>query len=133
MDIFSKNCPLIAFNCTPQKKKRKTKAPRRDIELQSSELRGNKNDLNAQIQIQLTGFETKSVALFFLKSLFKKKNFGLTVYLEEDETGPTKGCARVLLQNAACMTKVNQKRGHDALNLCVVGEGISEHGFFEPG
>ena len=38
-----------------------TKARRRDFELQSSELWGNKNDLSAQLQIQLIGFETKSV------------------------------------------------------------------------
>ena len=44
-----------------------TKARRRDFELQSSELWGNKNDLSAQLQIQLIGFETKSVPLFLLE------------------------------------------------------------------
>ena len=44
-----------------------TKARRRDFELQSSELWGNKNDLSAQLQIQLSSFETKSVSLFLLK------------------------------------------------------------------
>jgi hypothetical protein len=41
-----------------------TKAWRRDFELQSSELWGNKNDLSAQRQIQLIGFETKPVPFF---------------------------------------------------------------------
>ena len=44
-----------------------TKARRRDFELQSSELWGNKNDLSAQLQIQLIGFETKSVPFFLRK------------------------------------------------------------------
>jgi len=44
-----------------------TKARRRDFELQSSELRGNKNDLSAQLQIQLVGFENKFVPFFRLK------------------------------------------------------------------
>jgi len=48
-------------------KKGFTKARRRDFELQSSELWGNKNDLSAQLQIQLIGFETKSVPFFLLK------------------------------------------------------------------
>ena len=48
-------------------KKGVTKARRRDFELQSSELWGNKNDLSAQLQIQLIGFETKSVSFFLLK------------------------------------------------------------------
>jgi len=49
-------------------KKGVTKARRRDFELQSSELWGNKKDLSGQFQIQLIGFETKSV-LSFSKSL----------------------------------------------------------------
>jgi len=40
---------------------------RRDFELPSSELWGNKNDLSAQLQIQVIGFETKSVPFFHLK------------------------------------------------------------------
>ena len=48
-------------------KKGVTKARRRDFELQSSELWGNKNDLSAQLQIQLIGFETKSVPFFLRK------------------------------------------------------------------
>ena len=39
-----------------------TKARRRDFELQSSELWGNKNDLSAQLQIQLIGFEPHGIA-----------------------------------------------------------------------
>jgi hypothetical protein len=42
-------------------KKGVTKARRRDFELQSSELWGSENDLRAQLQYQLIGFETKSV------------------------------------------------------------------------
>jgi len=48
-------------------KKGVTKAWRRDFELQSSELWGNKNYLSAQLQIQLIGFEAKSVPFFLLK------------------------------------------------------------------
>ena len=48
-------------------KKGVTKARRRDFELQSSELWGNKNDLSAQLQIQLISFETKSVPCFLLQ------------------------------------------------------------------
>jgi len=56
-----------------------TKARRRDFELQSSELWGNKNDLSAQLQIQLIGFETKSVPFFLVKvCTFKKKT---TIFL----------------------------------------------------
>ena len=48
-------------------KKGVTKTRRRDLELQSSELWGNKKDRSAQFQIQLIGFETKSVQFFLLK------------------------------------------------------------------
>ena len=48
-------------------KKGVTKARRRDFELQSSELWGSENDLSAQLQFQLIGFETKSVPCFLLK------------------------------------------------------------------
>ena len=47
-------------------KKGVAKARRRDFELQSSELRGNKNDLSAQLKLQLIGFETKSVPFFLV-------------------------------------------------------------------
>jgi len=46
-----------------------TKTRHRDFELQSSQLWGNENDLSAQLQFQLIGFETKSVPLFLLKIL----------------------------------------------------------------
>ena len=39
-----------------------TKARRRDFELQSSELWGNKKDLSAQLQFQLIGFEPHGIA-----------------------------------------------------------------------
>jgi len=56
-------------------KKGVAKARRRDFELQSSELRGNKNDLSAQLKLQLIGFETKSVPFFLVTlSTLKKKN-----------------------------------------------------------
>jgi len=48
-------------------KKGVTKARRRDFELQSSELWGNKTDLSAQFQNQLVCFEIKSVPFFRLK------------------------------------------------------------------
>jgi len=48
-------------------KKGVTKARRRGFEPQSSELWGSKNDLSAQLQFQLIGFETKSVPFFRLK------------------------------------------------------------------
>ena len=46
-----------------------TKARRRDFEPQLSELWGNKNDLSAQLQIQLIGFEPNLSHFSFLKSL----------------------------------------------------------------
>ena len=48
-------------------KKGVTKARRRGFEPQSSELWGSKNDLSAQLQFQLIGFETKSVPFVLLK------------------------------------------------------------------
>jgi hypothetical protein len=48
-------------------KKGVTKARRRDFELQSSELWGNRNKLSAQLQIQVIGFETKSIPFFLPK------------------------------------------------------------------
>jgi len=51
-----------------------TKARRRDFELQSSELWGNKNDLSPQLQIQLIGFETKSVQYHFSFSKSLRNN-----------------------------------------------------------
>ena len=50
-----------------------TKALRRDFELQSSELWGNKNNLSAQLKFQLIGFETKSDP-FFLVTVSTLKN-----------------------------------------------------------
>ena len=46
-------------------KKGVTKIRRRGFELQSSELWGSKNDLNAQLQ--LINFKTKSIPFFLLK------------------------------------------------------------------
>jgi len=112
-----------------------TKAWRRDFELQSSELWGNKNDLSAQLQIQLIGFETKSVPCFLLQvSIEKNQNMFFELFgacLEGDAVGSTKGCARVCHYKMQCVTKVIEKLGHHASNLCSVGERNSEHGFFE--
>ena len=52
-----------------------TKARRRSFELQSSELWGSKNDLSAQLQIQLIGFEPNLSHGSSLKSLHKKHVF----------------------------------------------------------
>ena len=56
-------------------KKGVTKARRRDFELQSSELWGNKNDLSAQVKFQLIGFETKSDPFFLVKVSTLKNMF----------------------------------------------------------
>ena len=92
-----------------------------------------KNNRNAQLQIQLIGFETKSV-LSFSKSLHKKNVFRtFWPYLEGDAVGSTKGCARVCYYKMQCVTEVIQKLGHHASNLCFVGERKSDHGCFALG
>ena len=50
-----------------------TKARRGDFELQSSELWGNKDNLSAQLKLQLIGFETNFVP-FFLVEVSTLKN-----------------------------------------------------------
>ena len=52
-------------------------------------------------------------------------------YLGGDAVGSTKGCARVCRYKMQCVTKVIQKLGHHASNLCFVGERNSEHEFFQ--
>ena len=103
-------------------KKGVTKARRRGFELQSSELWGSKNDLSAQLQIQLIGFEPNLSHFSSLKSLYiKNMCFGLFgAYREGGAVGSTKGCARVCHYKMQCMTKVIQKLGHHASNLCFV-------------
>jgi len=54
-------------------------------------------------------------------------------YLEGDAVGSTKCRARVCYYKMQFMTKVIQKLGYHASNLCFVGERNSEHGFFELG
>ena len=54
-------------------------------------------------------------------------------YLEGDAVGSTKGCARMCQYKMQCMTKLIQKLGHHASNLCFVGERNSEHGVLELG
>ena len=79
-----------------------TKARRRDFELQSSELWGNKNDLSAQLQIQLIGFEPNLSHFAFLKSLNEKHV--LRTFWDLSGGGRSgfykELCTRVLLQNA---------------------------------
>jgi len=73
-----------------------TKAWRRDFELQSSDLWGNENDLSAQLQIQLIGFEPNLSHFSSLKPLHKKHVFELFgAYLEGDAVDSTKSCAHV--------------------------------------
>ena len=80
-----------------------TKARRRDFELQSSELWGNENDLSAQLQIQLIGFEPNISHVSFLTSLHKKPVFQTFGGLSGG--GRTRFykrlCTRISLQNAA--------------------------------
>ena len=91
------------------------------FELQSSELWGSKNDLTAQFQFQLAGFETKSVPFFFLKVFpLKNKMAFICRILEKGAVGSTKGCACVCYDKMQCMTKIIQKLGHHASNLCFV-------------
>ena len=90
-------------------KKGVIKVRRRGFELKSSELWGSTNDLSAQLQFQLIGFETKSVPFFLLKIL-KSMLFELFgAYLEGGAEGSTKGCARVCHYKMQCMTQVIQK------------------------
>ena len=44
-------------------------------------------------------------------------------YLEGDAVGSAKDCARVCHYKMQCMTKVIQKLGHPASNLCFVVKG----------
>ena len=115
-----------------------TKARRRDFELQSSELWGNKNDLSAQLQIQLIGVETKMVPFFLLKisTIHKKYVFRTFWGLSGggDTIGSTKDCTRLSnYKMKVYMTKIIQKLGYYVSNLYFVGKRISEHGFFEFG
>jgi hypothetical protein len=83
-------------------KKGLTKARHRDFELQSSDLWATKNDLSAQFQIQLIGFEPNLSHISFLKFLHKKHVFrsfwGL--FKGGGSRFYEKLCIRVLLQNA---------------------------------
>ena len=83
-------------------KKGVTKARRRGFELQSSELWGSKNDLSAQFQIQLIGFEPNLSHFSFLKSLHKKHAFRTFWGLSGGGRSRfyKRLCTRVSLQNA---------------------------------
>ena len=54
-------------------------------------------------------------------------------YLGGGAVGSTKSCARVCHYKMQCVTKIIQKLGHHASNLCFVGERNSEHGLYELG
>ena len=118
-------------------KKGVTKARRRGFELQSSELWGSKNNLSAQLQFQLIGFETKSVPFFLLKSLHKKHAFRTFWGLSGGGRSRfyKRLCTRVSLQNAVHDTSHPETRTSRIESvLCdIVGERNSEHGFVELG
>ena len=116
-------------------KKGVTKARRRGFELQSSELWGSKNDLSAQFQIQLIGFEPNLSHFSFLKSLHKKHAFRTFWGLSGGGRSRfyKRLCTRVSLQNAVHDTSHPETRTSRIESvLCdIVGERNSEHGFFE--
>ena len=102
-------------------KKGVTKARRRGFELQSSELWGSKNDLSAQFQIQLIGFDPNLSHFSSLKSLLKKHAFRTFCGLSGGGRSRFyKSCARVCHYKMQCMTQVIQKLGHHASNRCFV-------------
>jgi len=112
-----------------------TRAPHRDFELQTSELWGNKNDLSAQLQIQLVGFEPNLSHFSFLKSLNKKHVFRAFWGLSGGGRSRSykRLSVRVLLQNAVHDTSHPETRtSRIEPVLCdIVGERNSEHGFVE--
>ena len=61
--------------------------------LRCSELWGHKSDLRAQLQIQLIGFETKSVPFFLFKvsTLIFSNFFGLMLPRNDRESGAKNG------------------------------------------
>ena len=101
------------------------RARHRDFELQSSELWGNKNDLSAQLQIQLIGFEPNLSYFSFLKSLHKKYVFRYFWGLSGGGRSRfyKRLCMRVLLQNAVHDTSHPETRtSHIEPVLCdIVG------------
>ena len=118
-------------------KKGVTKARRRGFELQSSELWGSKNDLSAQFQIQLIGFEPNLSYFSSLKSLYKKHVF--RIFWDLSGGGRCRFykrlCTRVSLQNTV-RDKSHPKTRTLYIEsvLCnIVGKTNSEHGFVEFG
>ena len=116
-------------------KKGVTKARRRGFELQSSELWGSKNDLSAQLQIQLIGFEPNLSHFSFLKSLHKKHAFRTFWGLSGGGRSRfyKRLCTRVLLQNTVHDTSHPETRTSRIESvLCDFGgERNSEDGLFE--
>ena len=112
-----------------------TKVRRRGFELQSSELWGSKNDLSAQLQFQLIGFEPNLSHFSFLKSLHKKHAFRTFWGLSGGGRSRfyKRLCMRVLLQNTVHDTSHPETRTSRIESvLCdIVGERNSEHGFVE--
>ena len=91
---------------------------------------GSKNDLSAQLQFQLIGFETKSVPFFLLKvrTFWGLSGGGRSRFYK-------RLCTRVSLQNAVHDTSHPETRTSRIESvLCdIVGERNSEHGFVELG
>ena len=118
-------------------KKGVTKARRRGFELQSSELWGSKNDLSAQFQIQLIGFDPNLSHFSSLKSLYKKHVFRSFRGLSGGGRSRfyKRLCTRVSLQNAVRDTSHPETRiSRIESVLCdIVDERNSEHGFVELG
>ena len=116
-------------------KKGLTKAQRRDFELQSSDLWGSKNDLSAQLQIQLIGFEPNLSHFSSLKPLHKKHVFRSFWGLSGGGRSRfyKRLCTRVSLQNAVHDKSHPETRTSRIESvLCdIVGERNSEHGFVE--
>ena len=102
--------------------------------LRCSELWGHKNDLSAQLQIQLIGFAPNLSHFSFLKSLHKKHVFRTFWGLSGGGRSRfyKRLCTRVSLQNAV-HDKSHPETQTSRIESVLVGERNSEHGFFELG
>ena len=114
-----------------------TKVLHRDFKLQSSELWDNKNNLSAQFQIQLIGFEPNLSHFSFLKSLHKKHVF--RIFLALSGGGRSRFYKRlymyVLLQNTVHNTSYPKTRilRIESVFYNIVGKKNFEHGFLNLG
>ena len=102
-----------------------TNARRRGFELQSSELWGSKNDLSAQFQIQLIGFEPNLSHFSSLKYLYKKHVFRSFWGLSGGGRSRfyKRLCTRVSLQS---MTKTIQKLGPGVCHILHISYAVLE-------